>query len=385
MVFQYGPEPFSFWPIGFNLPLEFDQYKEEYLRNPSPYILKPPMSSRGRGIVLAPTLDDVDPKSEFVRTKFPLAQKYIPNPILFEGHKITFRLYVALTSLNPLRVYVYPDGIARICSQRYSLDSFRDPLAHLTNYDLQMDCEEGFNREMEAVNSSLEHDGLRSHIKYVFSLLQEKYNADLDKLWADIHRLVLMTCLSAEQFFQKAAEHYVPKRTTSFEVMGWDLLVDTDMKPWLLEVNHTPSLAPHTNLENSIKSSMIRDLLSLVDIRNTTRSILIRETNSLFATVMRSRKLTAQKQRTCAWDDNGIKALQDLSYLDIWTIRETELEYERRGEWVRVFPNPDSAKYFPFFQCPNNRNKLVVHWLREGRHLEELRNLLPQTEENRVV
>jgi hypothetical protein len=38
------------------------------------------------------------------------------------------------------------------------------------------------------------------------------------------------------------------------------------MKPWLLEINHTPSLAPETSIGNFVKSSMIHELFNLVDI-----------------------------------------------------------------------------------------------------------------------
>jgi hypothetical protein len=44
------------------------------------------------------------------------------------------------------------------------------------------------------------------------------------------------------------------------------VLIDNNLKPWLLEINHTPSLAPLTKLENSIKTSMLRDLFQLVDV-----------------------------------------------------------------------------------------------------------------------
>jgi D-alanine-D-alanine ligase-like ATP-grasp enzyme len=53
-----------------------------------------------------------------------------------------------------------------------------------------------------------------------------------------------------------------------FELVGFDILVDENMKPWILEINNTPSLVPHTTIENKIKKELISDLFDLVDIEN---------------------------------------------------------------------------------------------------------------------
>jgi hypothetical protein len=54
---------------------------------------------------------------------------------------------------------------------------------------------------------------------------------------------------------------------------------------WLLEVNHTPSLSPHTELENKLKRVMIRDLLQLVDIENKTLRQISQEADRKYAYV----------------------------------------------------------------------------------------------------
>jgi hypothetical protein len=50
-------------------------------------------------------------------------------------------------------------------------------------------------------------------------------------------------------------------------VLGFDVLIDSDLKPWLLEVNLSPSFATDAPLDLSIKSTLLVDILNLVGIK----------------------------------------------------------------------------------------------------------------------
>lgn len=51
-----------------------------------------------------------------------------------------------------------------------------------------------------------------------------------------------------------------------FEVLGMDVILDSNLKPYLLEVNHTPSFTTDTPLDKSIKKNLIRDTLLLLNV-----------------------------------------------------------------------------------------------------------------------
>jgi Tubulin-tyrosine ligase family len=48
-----------------------------------------------------------------------LVQDYIDKPLLLDGHKFHLRLYVLITSVNPLCCFVYRDGILYMAGEKY--------------------------------------------------------------------------------------------------------------------------------------------------------------------------------------------------------------------------------------------------------------------------
>lgn len=50
------------------------------------------------------------------------------------------------------------------------------------------------------------------------------------------------------------------------ELFGFDILIDDTLKPWLLEVNLSPSLGCDSPLDVRLKSALIADLFTLVGI-----------------------------------------------------------------------------------------------------------------------
>ena len=73
--------------------------------------MKPANSSRGRGIYIVDDISEVNVDDTSV------ISRYITNPLLINGHKFDLRIYVVVTSIEPLRMYVYKEGLARFASE----------------------------------------------------------------------------------------------------------------------------------------------------------------------------------------------------------------------------------------------------------------------------
>jgi hypothetical protein len=77
-----------------------------------------------------------------------IISKYIPNPFLINGLKFDLRIYVMITSMDPWRVYVYNEGLARFAVDIYDVTSAKDKLTgHLTNFSLNKKTEKFINNQ----------------------------------------------------------------------------------------------------------------------------------------------------------------------------------------------------------------------------------------------
>ena len=80
------------------------------------WILKPPASARGIGIKIITKASSLPPAT---KRKEAICSRYISNPLLINNRKFDLRLYVLVTSFEPLKIYLYDHGLARFASEPY--------------------------------------------------------------------------------------------------------------------------------------------------------------------------------------------------------------------------------------------------------------------------
>ena len=65
-----------------------------------------------------------------------------------------------------------------------------------------------------------------------------------------------------------------------FELFGFDIMLDKKLKPWLIEVNVSPSLGSGSVLDKKVKTSLLCDTFNLVGFIPYNRKELKKELDS---------------------------------------------------------------------------------------------------------
>jgi tubulin polyglutamylase TTLL1 len=209
------------------LPGDYNIFLDEFKRNPSVWILKPNARSQGSGIVIVNKLAQIKKWAAKVMANCSgggrdsyLASRYVENPLLIGGKKFDLRLYVLVTSYRPLKVYFCRNGFARFCNVKYSADlsDLDNPYVHLTNVAIQKkgsDYNDKHGNKFHIRNLRLHLEATRGH-------------AATSRLFDDIENIILQSL--------KAVQNVMINDRHCFECYGFDILIDADLKPWLLEV-----------------------------------------------------------------------------------------------------------------------------------------------------
>jgi glutathione synthase/RimK-type ligase-like ATP-grasp enzyme len=110
-------------PETFVMPMERDSFlrrlSADMIHQSSLWIMKPVAASCGRGIKVV-TNSQASAIVSTKPTKKCLFQRYVANPYLIDGHKFDLRIYVLVTGVDPLRLYVHEEGLIRISTVPYS-------------------------------------------------------------------------------------------------------------------------------------------------------------------------------------------------------------------------------------------------------------------------
>lgn len=231
------------------------------------WIIKPSNSAQGKGIYITNDIRDIN--NSLSNKQSLVASHYIVNPLLINGLKFDLRIYVAITSINPLRIYIFEEGLARFATCKYrdvGNDTRSNRFMHLTNYSINKLNKRAFKQNNDASNL----DGNIGSKWSLAGLRKELCNLGIDDLalFRKIEDIIIKTIISAEPILNNSFEMFVPYRNNCFELLGFDILVDSHLNPWLLEVNLSPSLACDSLLDQQIKASLISDLFNLAGFRD---------------------------------------------------------------------------------------------------------------------
>ncbi|KAL1790110.1 tubulin polyglutamylase TTLL5 isoform X6 [Sigmodon hispidus] len=377
MQHTHGFKAFHILPQTFLLPAEYAEFCNSYSKDRGPWIVKPVASSRGRGVYLINNPNQISLEENI------LVSRYINNPLLIDDFKFDVRLYVLVTSYDPLVIYLYEEGLARFATVRYDQGSknIRNQFMHLTNYSVNKKSGDYVSCDDPEVEDYGNKWSMSAMLRY---LKQE--GKDTTALMAHVEDLIIKTIISAELAIATACKTFVPHRSSCFELYGFDVLIDNTLKPWLLEVNLSPSLACDAPLDLKIKASMISDMFTVVGF--VCQDPAQRATNrSMYPTFESSRRNPFQKpqrSRPLSASDAEMKNLVasarekvpgklggsvlGLSMEEIKVLRRVKEENDRRGGFIRIFPTSETWEiYGSYLEHKTSMNYMLATRLFQDR------------------
>ena len=304
----------EFVPAAYEMPFEYHALQSAASEAPDTlWMLKPKNGARGRDIRL---LDDV---AEAPTDSRWMVQEYLARPHLMNGRKYVLRLYVLISSIEPLRVYLYRQGFAKLASCDYSIDDRDNPYVHQTNPDVN------------ARNDQAESPVVFVDLERYRAWLRAQGHDD-ERLFERINDLVALTTIGAREPMRAACQRFGADPRGCYELIGLDCMIDADLNPWLLECNLSPSLGVFSAsgdggvIEEEIKRDLVGDLVGLTGLN----------------------------------DPDRIRVGANGTFAE--TAVEADTELASAGDFERVFPASEPERYWPYFPYPRQADfRLAEH------------------------
>lgn len=250
---------FDILPQTFVMPQEALMMKRAFKDSGGLWIMKPIGRAQGKGIFVVSKVSQINKwlaerektQSENICVDNYVAQRYISAPYCVGGRKFDVRLYVLVLSFRPMRAYLYREGFARFTAAKYTNDreSLNDRMVHLTNHSIQ--------KQDEAYDASV--CDLRWSARSLRQYIAAKHGTNAsDELIRDITKLIVNSLRSVAPIMINDRH--------CFELYGYDVMLDEDLRPWLIEVNASPSMSVDSVNDRELKTALFNDVLNVVDM-----------------------------------------------------------------------------------------------------------------------
>ena len=219
------------------------------------WVLKRTNLNRGRQMKVLSNIEEIIKEINLMfEEKKPnnlIIQKYIEDPLLYNGRKFDIRIWVLFTYVgkdNKYEIYVFKEGHLKACSDNFNIDS-DNLFIHLTNYSVQK-----HNKNFSKVEIGNEIS---------FQLFQQELNRQNSgkNFKKDIFpEIIKIIGISAKAVKNKIN---IMNRKNCFEIFGYDFILDSNYQPFLLEINTNPGLEESSPLIKMLVPRMIDDALRL--------------------------------------------------------------------------------------------------------------------------
>ena len=257
---SYFPKLYNYMPKTYIYPKHKEKiekiFKKYKLDLNNLWIVKPTALFSGRGVHIFHSLNEENKNKKFV------ISKYLNNPHLIKDKKYDLRLYVLVTGLQPLRIYLNKEGLVRISAEKYVLksNSIKNKFIHLTNTAINQK-----NKKYAYPKNTNDENANKWNLKTYKNYL-EKQNIDTNLIFEKIKDIIIKTIISGQKRLVNITSGINISDRSMFNLFGFDILIDDKLNPILLEVNTRPFLFIYDRMDKVIKTNLFIDALNIIGI-----------------------------------------------------------------------------------------------------------------------
>ena len=180
-------------------------------------------------------------------------QRYVQKPLLINGLKHDLRIYLLIANVDPLVAFINEEGLARFCTTPYEPPSQdtknKDKNAHLTNFSINKSSP-NFVHTDELTEAN---DGSKQTLSSYWKTM-EKLGHSPETIKEEIIKLNQHLLKALKPFLLYFQKCIFPRSEPGkcFHIIGVDILLDSKCRPWILEINASPSL----NIDSTVKEEV---------------------------------------------------------------------------------------------------------------------------------
>ena len=274
----------NIFPLDYNFMLETYSYPEQkeaiekkfkgyYLKSEKDiWMIKPKLGSLGNKVTILKNFSNINLKNYIIT-------KYLYKPFLIKGFKNDFRFHGLVSSIKPLKLYLYNEGFVRLASEKYniSLSDLNNKFAILTNIHINIKNKKKYKYPINI--SNLEDSNLWNF--ETFGKYCEKNNINYTKIFIEISDIFIKTMISVREKIVKYIENNKYDSSNFFHLIGFDIIFDQNLKPYLLEMNRRCSFRNNNEAEKFYAFNIIADTLNIVGIRTINKNNEYKNKNDL--------------------------------------------------------------------------------------------------------
>ena len=183
-----------------------------------------------------------------------VAQEYVMNPYLIDEKKFDLRLYLLIKGVDVMEGYIAFEGMARFWTENYKPptrstdeqkatgDAQEILMSHLTNFTLNKASVKFVNNNDFKANDN----GSKRLLSTIFKIL-DRQGANVEEIKEEVKDISTKIVLALQPFLVNSFHSEMgitgESNQNCFHLFGLDILLDEDLKWWVMEINWFPSFS----------------------------------------------------------------------------------------------------------------------------------------------